>query len=209
MAAAEVTGKRISSKPPANKVGGIDGILATHARDLDPRVHAVLRVRLVSIAPAVRHYAAGLLLEKDRKRNVDKVRTNALRLQTAIDELDEDSFEYVAYCMTGGDASEPRNTRRRLSELKARNPLRDAVAHLERIAAIQSKALPAQEIKVRPEQWIAGEVVNALTYAGLPATASDTGIAADCFRAIAEEAGIDVSESPRYWIQKAKDNPEI
>ena len=148
------------------------------------------------------------MLEKDRKRKVDKVRTNALRLQTAIDELDEESFEYVAYCMTGGDACAPRNARRRLSELKARNPLRDAVAHLQRIAAIRSKALPAQEIKLRPEQWIAGDVVNALTYAELPATAADTGIAADCFRAIAKEAGIGVSESPRYWIAKAIGDPE-
>ena len=77
-----------------------------------------------------------------------------------------------------------------------------------RIAAAKPGALPAQAIKARPEQWIAEEVVKALTYAELSVTASDTGVAADCFRAVAAEAGIEASESPRYWIAKAKADPE-
>lgn len=171
---------------------------------MDSHARLVLRIRLASIAPQVAAYMAGIEDEKARKRQMQKVRTNALRLKTAIDELDEDAREYVAYCMAGGATSAPRDARRRSQELRSGPQLLEMLKRLERIAAADQRKLPAQEVKVRPEFWIAGPIVEALADAGIPVTASDTGPAADCFRAVAAEAGIEISESPRYWINLAK-----
>lgn len=141
--------------------------------------------------------------EKDRQRAIASVRTHARSLGRILAALDPDAREYVADRIAGGQDGDSwlvKNGR----AATAYQTLNSFVGLLQRLDKISK---PAPSIfKVRRELLIACDVANLLDTFGLPVTASDTGTAAECFRAVAECAGITVADSARYWIARAQEN---
>lgn len=137
--------------------------------------------------------------EKDRQRAVGSLRTHVQKLQKILAVLDDDAREYVADIAAGGSDGDDvlaRNAR----AFDAHAALKGFETVLWRLSRVD-KPTPSA-FKMRREMLIAEGVMSALHRAGLPTTAADTGVAADCFRAVAEYAGVSTSDSPRYWLAK-------
>jgi hypothetical protein len=187
----------------------IAAVVGKHGHRLDEAGRRVFAILLRSIGPGISEYATAISGEKARKRKVEKVRSDASRLLAAIKLLDdEDAFEFVGYALLDGDLTLPLGAARRKVELRSRRGMKDLMEALRRVSDMRSDDLPPQVIKFRPELLIACDVVKALNQVGLPTTASDTGVAADCFRAVAVAAGIG-NTNAKYWLREAKKHPEI
>lgn len=137
--------------------------------------------------------------EKDRQRAVDKVITHAKRLRDAIANLDPDSRDYVGNVAISGDDDPLARNR---NALKSYASLRELDCVLKRLGGL-TKPYPPPYI-VRREIVIASGVIEALELFGLPCGVSDTNLAAQCFRAVAQYAGVEVADSPRHWLKVAK-----
>lgn len=202
--------KKATKKAPAKKAGDfeIEACITRHCKGLDDPTRATLLLSLRSIPIFVRKLADESMLEKDRKRQLEKVRTNAVRLVTALDELDEEARLYAAYCMTGGDPGAEQNYDRTVAELRSLSSLIETKNHLRALATAKESGLPFRW-KERPELLIAADLITALSSADVSVVESNTGVAAECFYAIAYVAGIETSDDARYWIKKALASPYV
>lgn len=192
---------------PARQPSSVEFIerrIARHLAALDGTGRAQFLHSLRSAAGFAYKFAGDAQEEKDRKLAVGRVKTNARRLLDAINDLDEEATEFIAGCATGAAGEQPD----RAVVLRGLGELSRLKQALESIRS-SSDDLPHQSFNHRPEFLIAYDVRRALLDAGLPFTAADTGVAADCFRVVAELAQIEVAESVRYWLKKAIDRPEI
>ncbi len=195
--------KKSTNKPVADKAAGIDACVARFCSGLDETTRAVLMINLRSIPQFIQRVAEDTVLEKQRKRQIDKVRTNAARLVSDLDELDEEARLYVAYCMAGGDPGAEHGYDRSVDELRALEPLISLKNFLRAMSTAKASQLPFRW-KERPELLLAADMVKAFNVAGVDVAGLDDGIAAECFYALAEAAGLDPRENARYWITKAK-----
>lgn len=169
----------------------------------DKKKRKVLLVELNSIAPFIPNYVKGLAIEKERKRSLAKVKTNALRLLEALSELDQDAYDFSGGHLFAGDPTD------RGAQLRSLEPMHALVSACEAISALDVNKLPAQSLKVRPEMLIASGIVAALRRAGIDPSEADTGFAADCFREITRQARVSATDTPKYWLNRAKKTPEI
>ena len=186
----------------------IEACVSRHYKKLDSEQRVALLVSLRAIPVFVRRHIDSVVLEKERKRQIDKVRTNAVRLVTALDELDREARDYVAYCMMSGDPEAEEGYERIMAELRSLTHLIDLTNHLRSMATAKPDKLPFQWNE-RPELLIAADLVNALRIAGIDVSTADNGAAADCFYAVADAARIEPKQNARYWLKKALCSPYV
>jgi hypothetical protein len=184
-------------KRSIGKVGELEADIDRHLADLTRKQRQTLLLELWGAAMPLPDMYRPRHSEKERQRVIAKVRTNATRLLKAIGELDEEALEHVARSVHGINAADRGSTLYWATQM-----MRDMKPLLNGLAALEN--VPPYPYRVRRELLLAQDVVAALERAGIHVTAADTGAAAECFRAVAEIAGIPTSESPRYWIARAK-----
>jgi hypothetical protein len=191
----------MAGKTNGGDVADLEREISAHLAGLERKKRLALLLALHGAAMPAPSLYRPRHSEKERQRAIERVKTNAARLRAALSGLDQDALEYVAEAVRGIEGAD-RNARARSTLFWATRLMQDIKPLLNGLAALEK--VPPYPYRVRRELLLAQDVVSALADAGMPATASDTGAAADCFRAVARIGGIPTSESPRYWIARAK-----
>ncbi len=185
----------------------IEAQVAAHLEGLDQHAKQTLLFALRSSAMLGYEMGSAAASETQRKRAFASFQTNARRMLESLASLDDEALDFAAGIVAGAvmDGGHP-DTRH--AELRGLGDLAHMRKCLERLCESTAK-IPPHPFRYRPEFLIACDVRKALQDADIHVAAADTGAAADCFRVVAELAEVETSDSPRYWIQKAIDHPEI